>query len=229
MQHNVHNCVRVTHLQKMDELCRHFDTVLQQIEARTGPVARRNILIEPRRPPRPDDDDTIVFIQLVDQTKHDMLIYMLNDYRFHSKYLKAEYATYNFRILEDFRPFAIKCHSCSNYGDKLIEREEHLKEWAIRYETKRIITSNAKRREELCARKAGVECKNVEVQTVEVVNAVVGMRTEEEVPERMLPSEVAASMDGSMVLVSNDNNASASPSIETICSNVLADFYDFYN
>jgi hypothetical protein len=52
----------VTHLQKMDELCRHFDTVLQQIES------RRNILIEPRRPPRPDDDDTIVFIQLVDQT-----------------------------------------------------------------------------------------------------------------------------------------------------------------
>ena len=64
---------------------------------------------------------------------------------------------------------------------------------------------------------------------MEVVNAVVEMRTEEEVPERMLPSEVAASMDGSMVLVSNDNNASASPSIETICSNVLADFYDFYN
>jgi hypothetical protein len=54
---------------------------LEQITPRTGPIAQRNILVEPRRPPMPDDDDTIAVIQLVDQKKHDILINMLQDYR----------------------------------------------------------------------------------------------------------------------------------------------------
>jgi hypothetical protein len=85
----------------MNELCRHFVTVLQLITSRTGPIAQRNILVEPRRTQRPDDDDTIAFIQLVDLSKHDVLFYMLQDYRFHDKYLKDEFARFNFRIHED--------------------------------------------------------------------------------------------------------------------------------
>jgi hypothetical protein len=64
MQQNVHNCVRVTLMQKINVLCRHFDTVLEQITSRTGPIAQGNILVEPRRPPKPDD--TIAFIPGVD-------------------------------------------------------------------------------------------------------------------------------------------------------------------
>ncbi len=129
-----------------------------------GPVSKRTILSEPRHPPRPDDDDTIGFIKLEDSTKLPILVYLLNDYQFHGKYLKAEMCFFSFNYLEEYAPILQKCTECSDYGHMLRVRERRLKEQAIMDETERINNNNAEKRRLMVVRKNAVpevDCASV--------------------------------------------------------------------
>jgi hypothetical protein len=59
------------------------------------------------------------------------------------------------RVLEDFRPFTIKCRSCASYTERL----EGFIAWAVRQETKRIIVANAQCREEFTNKKYSLHAK----------------------------------------------------------------------
>jgi hypothetical protein len=120
---NVKRCVKVSHIPKV---CRHLDIILNQASARTGPVSKRTILSEHRHPPRPDDDDTIWFVQLEHATKLTTLMYFFHDYQFHGKYLKAELGFLNFSFMEEYTPIVHKCLECNEYNHMLRVRERRL-------------------------------------------------------------------------------------------------------
>jgi hypothetical protein len=146
MSKTTNNCVKISHIPKIHQVCRHLDILLNQASTRTGPVSKRTILTEPRHPPRPDDDDTIGFVQLEDVTKLSTLMYLLHDYQFHGKYLKAELGFYNFNFMEEYTPIIHKCSECNEYNHMLRVRERRLKEKAIIDETERINQANIERR-----------------------------------------------------------------------------------
>jgi hypothetical protein len=119
-------------------------------------VSKRTILSELRHPPKPDDDDTIGFIQLEDINKFPTLVYLLKNYQIHGKYLKAEMCFFSFNYLEEYAPIMHKCVECSDYGHMLRVRERRLREQAIMDETEIIKKNNAERRRLIEARKNAI-------------------------------------------------------------------------
>jgi hypothetical protein len=97
-------------------------------------------------PPRADDDDTMGFVQLEDDSKLPMLMYMLHDYKFHGKYLKAEMAYFRFNYMEEYTLIILTCPECKKYGHWLRARERELREMAIQYEIERINNAHVMKR-----------------------------------------------------------------------------------
>ncbi len=217
------NCVKVSHIPKIHQVCRHLDTILQQTSSRTGPVRKRTVLSEPRHPPRPDDDDTIGFIQLEDVTKLPTLMYLFQDYKFHGKYLKAELCHFNFNYMEEYVPILHKCIECADYGHMLRVRERDLKARAIQDETNRIHQANIYRRKGILSQ------QKVEVEKVAVSDGVsfkatksVGVQVRPEVAIEVITAEL-----GKTKLVRKDSLKS--PSIEVLAEEFVSVDYDFYN
>jgi hypothetical protein len=129
------NCIKVSHLLKFNNVGRHLDNILIQISKRVGPIARVMIFQHGKKQPDPSDNDTVGFIQLQDHTKHMELAYLLNNYNFHGKSLKAKLANFRFDNIDDnYYPREVECPQCANYTNHLQVYEENVKSLAIHNE-----------------------------------------------------------------------------------------------
>ena len=120
---NEYNCVRITKLKLIENLDGHLDNILHQIIHRTGNIQKLIIL----DPERLTDNDTVCYIQPVDQNQIKTLVYLLHDWNFHGKFLNVTPSSYKIKIFSTIHhPHPTPCLSCSTYNHELEKREYKL-------------------------------------------------------------------------------------------------------
>ena len=137
------NCVRVQHIVKHvgygEKVARHFDNVLEQISTRVGPFTYVTIF-KTAKVDKPDERDTIGFIQLKNPHNHRELAFMLKEYCFHGKCLDAQLASFEFQSIDDeYKPRPVDCRHCNYYLKDLAVWEASLMKTALRTARKDII------------------------------------------------------------------------------------------
>jgi hypothetical protein len=153
------NCVKVSHILKIDNVNRHVDTILHQIIKRVGNIKRCIIFQHARTPPNTQDQDTVGFIQLVNENKLAELAYMVNNYDFHGKYLKAQLVQFRFDSMdEEYLPKTTKCGQCEAYTQQLAVYEHNLKMRAIQGEISKFTIDKVRRQQD---REAGMKVRDI--------------------------------------------------------------------
>ena len=120
---NEYNCVRITKLKFIENLDGHLDNILHRIIHRTGNIQKLIILDQERL----TDNDTVCYIQPVDQNQIKTLVYLLHDWNFHGKFLNVTPSNYKIKIFSTIHhPHPTPCLSCSTYNHELEKREYKL-------------------------------------------------------------------------------------------------------
>ena len=130
------NSVRLTNITKKmsgnENVMRLLDIIFKQLEARVGKFARVIILEEAKRVF--EEEDTIGFLQLINQAEHRNLAFYLDGYYFHGRTIGARLALlqHHGHIGNLYTCAPGVCDDCENYTVTLNEYEEELRNNAIR-------------------------------------------------------------------------------------------------
>ena len=129
------NSVRLSNIMKImpnnDNVMRHLDIIFKQLEECVGLFARVIIFEEAKR--GIIEDDTIGFVQLVNQAEHRNLAFYLNGYQFHGRVIGARlaYLQHYGHIGNLYTSSPGNCNECEKYLIFLNEYEEDLQRSAI--------------------------------------------------------------------------------------------------
>ena len=130
------NSVRLTNITKKmpgnENVMRHLDIIFKQLEARVGKFAKVLIFEEAKR--GVEEEDTIGFLQLVNQAEHRNLAFYLDGYYFHGRTIGARLALlqHHGHIGNLYTCAPGVCDDCENYTLTFNEYEEELRNSAIR-------------------------------------------------------------------------------------------------
>ena len=120
MQERATECVAIEWFTKFYQCQRHLDIIIRQLERRVGPFNRVHIIDKPTKTMAINNGCTFAYIELKDTAKHEELITLIDQYRFHGHSWSATHSKFYFTGMDEcYWPRPTSCNECAAYSQAL--------------------------------------------------------------------------------------------------------------